>query len=136
MSAQALLPEMRRYQRSVTARLSGRQAWDRLSIGLAAAWVVAIALDASTTLLMMSSGKFDEANPVAALGMEHTSVLGYVIIASVISAAYALLGIGKPKHAATWAIVMTTAAACTYKLTVGVANLMLATTGWDLPLPL
>ena len=124
------------YASSIHGRLRGRQRWDTLAVSMALMWGFAIVLDALTTLPMMASGLFEEANPVAERGMNSMGVVPYVVLASLASVAYAVLGLGRPRDMTSWAVCATIAAAGAYKLVVGVSNAVLAVTGWELPLPL
>lgn len=124
------------YMSSVKGRILGQQDWDARAVAVAILWACAIILDAVTTLGMMATGRFEEANPVAALGMQQVGTFAYVALASLASAAYGALGLGRPRDAITWAVCATAMAAGTYKLTVAISNLLLAVTGREVPLPL
>lgn len=60
-------------------------------------WVAGIGGDAYTTLSMMSTGIFEEANPVAAAGMRVLGVVGFTVAASALCAALAVMTLGRPR---------------------------------------
>lgn len=72
-----------------------RRAGWRLAIALL--WVAGIAGDAFTTVAMMGSGEFEEANGLAAAGMNVLGTGGYTTLASVWAGLFAITCLGRPR---------------------------------------
>jgi hypothetical protein len=60
-------------------------------------WLLGIVGDGATTLAMISSGEFVEANPAAAVGMGFLGLSGYVVLASVVCVLFAIVSTGRPR---------------------------------------
>lgn len=61
-----------------------------------AIWMVGITGDALTTILMMRTGLFEEANGAAAFGMGSLGSTGYVVVVSAVCALMAVTSLGRP----------------------------------------
>lgn len=68
-----------------------------LALWVFVAWVAAIAADDWTTLMMMNSGLFEEANPIAALGMGTVTKEVYTAGTSVVCLGFAVLSTVWPR---------------------------------------
>lgn len=89
---------------------------------LALAWVVGIGGDAFTTVTMMGTGMFEEANPVAAAGMGVLGVQGYTAAASALCAGLAVVSLGRPRGVYATTTVVALAVVAAAKVAVAVSN--------------
>lgn len=92
---------------------------------VAATWMVAIVADAGTTWAMMSTGLFEEANPVAALGMGSVGMELYVVAASAWSVVLAGIAVGRPRGVFAGAAVVTMSLFGLYKAWTALDNALL-----------
>ena len=60
-------------------------------------WLTGIVGDAATTLVMVSSGQFEEGNPAASVGMGFLGLGGYILVASLICLVFATVSTGRPQ---------------------------------------
>jgi hypothetical protein len=60
-------------------------------------WLTGIVGDAATTLAMVSSGRFEEGNPAASVGMGFLGLGGYLVLASLICLVFATISTGRPR---------------------------------------
>ena len=67
-------------------------------LAILAMWAIGVAGDAYTTLSMMATGMFEEANPVAAAGMAVITPAGYTALVCVWCAVLAVVSVGRPTH--------------------------------------
>lgn len=100
-----------------TLRSGSRWAWALLIV-----WVVGILGDALTTLVMMRTGRFEEANVAAATMMGLVGVGGWVLLSSLLCAAIAALSLARPRSAYAGAAAATALVICAGKLYATVGN--------------
>lgn len=91
-------------------------------LAIVAVWAVGIVADIVTTVAMMRSGQFEEANPVGALGMGQVGMLPYVCASSVFCSALCFLGLGRARRSEQVAVQATIAALGVLKLAVAGHN--------------
>ena len=103
-------------------RHPSRLAWWGTCVALM--WVAGIAGDAYTTLAMMATGLYEEANGVAAAGMGTLGPVGYTIAASTLCAGMALVTIGRPRGLYAWTVWTLLALAGLAKLVTAVMNVV------------
>ena len=96
--------------------------WWRTSVALM--WLVGIAGDAYTTLAMMATGLYEEANGVAAAGMGALGPVGYTSAASALCAGMALVTTGRPRGLYAWTVWTLLALAGLAKLVTAVMNVV------------
>jgi len=94
-----------------------------------AAWVLVSALDGVSTYVMMSSGLFEEANPVAAALMDVFGMGLVVVVASLFVVALGVWTVARPRGVYAWVIFSSVALIGVLKLAVGVSNVQLAVLG-------
>jgi Domain of unknown function (DUF5658) len=94
-----------------------------------ALWVAGIAVDAWTTVAMMNTGLFEEANPLAAYGMRWIGMGGWVALASLACAVMAIASLGRSKgvYARTLLVVCLVIGAA--KVCAALRNYLLWTSG-------
>lgn len=90
-----------------------------------ALWLVGILGDALTTLLMMRTGRFEEANGAAAALMGVVGVSGWVLLSSLLCVAIATLTLARPRGTYAWAAAATAVVVCAGKLDATVGNTLL-----------
>lgn len=88
-------------------------------------WVVGIAGDAYTTLSMMATGLFEEANGAAAAGMAVLGPVGYTILASLVCAAMGVTSLGRPVDRYDRLLTFLLLAVGAGKVYIAVSNLLL-----------
>jgi hypothetical protein len=94
---------------------------------MASVWCVGVSVDAASTVLMMRSGLYEEANAFAATGMGVVGVEGYVAAVSVLCVLLAIPTLARPPRqlypVAAWSALAVIGLA---KMTVGLSNIALA----------
>jgi len=90
-----------------------------------AVWLMGIIGDGATTLAMIRSGEFVEANPAAAVGMGFLGLSGYVVLASVICMLFAVVSTGRARGPIARAAVAFMRLVATGKLFMAISNLLL-----------
>ena len=88
-------------------------------------WLLGIVGDGATTLAMLSSGEFVEANPAAAVGMGFLGVSGYVVLASVLCVLFAIVSTGRPRGPVARVAVGFLLLVAAGKLVMAISNLLL-----------
>lgn len=88
-------------------------------------WLLGIVGDGATTLAMISSGAFVEANPAAAVGMGFLGLSGYVALASVICVFFAVVSTGRPRGPVAKVAVGFLLLVAAGKLFMAISNLLL-----------
>lgn len=106
---------------SVTA-LGAGSTWACL---MAVLWAVGILGDAATTLLMMGTGQFEEANGAAAGLMGTLGVEVWVLVSSLLCAAIATLSLARPRGTYAWVAATVAVLVCLGKLHATVGNAVL-----------
>ncbi|MGV3563683.1 MAG: hypothetical protein ACO1ON_10400 [Nocardioides sp.] len=92
---------------------------------LLALWVVGILGDAATTLLMMGTGRFEEANVAAASLMGVFGVTGWVLLSSLVCVAIASLTLSRPRGTYAWTAAAVGVLVCLGKVWTTVSNALL-----------
>lgn len=87
--------------------------------------VIAALLDAWSTLAMMSTGLFEEANPLAAYGMGSVGVELYVAAATLVSLCFPLLIFVRSESKVWLALPAVGILFVAYKLYTGLSNIVL-----------
>lgn len=106
---------------STTAlRRPGPWVWSMLVL-----WTVGIVGDAATTLLMMGTGRFEEANVAAASLMEVFGVTGWVVLSSLVCVAIASLTLARPRGTYAWTAATVAAVVCVGKVWTTASNALL-----------
>ncbi len=108
--------------RSSRAALRRHSPWVLL---LVAAWTVGIVGDGLTTVLMMGTGRFEEANGAAAFFMGLVGVTGWVLISGLICVALASLTLSRPRTTYAWAAATVALVVCLGKLWTTASNALL-----------
>jgi hypothetical protein len=88
-------------------------------------WLLGIVGDGATTLAMIRSGEFVEANPAAAVGMGFLGLSGYVVLASVICVFFAVVSTGSPRGPVARVAVAFLLLVGAGKLFMAISNLLL-----------
>lgn len=109
------------------ARASGgalrrRSPWVLLLVAL---WTIAIVGDGLTTVLMMATGRFEEANAAAAFFMGLVGVAGWVLISGLICVALASLTLSRPRTTYAWTAATVALVVCLGKLWTTASNALL-----------
>ncbi|MEC9051480.1 MAG: hypothetical protein VX747_03405, partial [Actinomycetota bacterium] len=92
---------------------------------LVALWTIAIVGDGLTTLLMMGTGRFEEANAAAVFFMGLVGVAGWVLISGLICVALASLTLSRPRTTYAWAAATVALVVCLGKLWTTASNALL-----------
>ena len=92
---------------------------------LVALWTVGIVGDGLTTVLMMGTGRFEEANGAAAFFMGLVGVAGWVLISGLICVALAALTLSRPRTTYAWAAASVALVVCLGKLWTTASNALL-----------
>lgn len=92
---------------------------------LVALWAVGIVGDAATTLLMMGTGRFEEANVAAAALMGVFGVTGWVVLSSLLCVAIASLTLSRPRGTYAWTAAAVGGLVCLGKVWTTVSNALL-----------
>lgn len=92
---------------------------------LLALWVVGILGDAATTLLMMGTGRFEEANVAAASLMGIFGVTGWVVLSSLVCLGIASLTLARPRGTYAWTAAAVGVLVCLGKVWTTVSNALL-----------
>ena len=90
-----------------------------------ALWTIAIVGDGLTTLLMMGTGRFEEANGAAAFFMGLVGVAGWVLISGLICVAMASLTLSRPRPTYAWTAATVALVVCLGKLWTTASNALL-----------
>jgi hypothetical protein len=88
-------------------------------------WLLGIVGDGATTLAMIRSGEFVEANPAAALGMGFVGLSGYVVLVSLICMLFAVVSTGRPQGPVARTAVGFLLLVAAGKLFMAISNLLL-----------
>lgn len=88
-------------------------------------WLLGIIGDGATTLAMIRSGDFVEANPAAAAGMGFLGLSGYVVLASLICVVMATISTGRPQGPVARLAVAFLLLVAAGKLFMAISNLLL-----------
>ena len=88
-------------------------------------WTVGIVGDGLTTVLMMSTGRFEEANGTAAFFMGLVGVTGWVLLSGLICVALAALTLSRPHTTYAWAAASVALVVCLGKLWTTASNALL-----------
>ena len=88
-------------------------------------WLLGIVGDGATTLAMVRSGEFVEANPAAAYGMGFLGLSGYVALASLLCMFFAVVSTGRPQGPVARAAVAFLLTVAAGKLLMAISNLLL-----------
>lgn len=88
-------------------------------------WLLGIVGDGATTLAMIDSGDFVEANPAAAVGMGFLGLSGYVVLASLVCVFFAVVSTGRPRGPVAKAAVGFLLLVAAGKLFMALSNLTL-----------
>lgn len=94
---------------------------------VALTWLAGIVGDAHTTISMMSTGLYEEANPVAAAGMAVLGVVGYTLVVSLACGVLALIAVARPRGLYGHTVVLTLATIGVAKAYTALSNLLLWT---------
>lgn len=133
-SARGLLGEL-----AVAARdLAGQSRRSAVALGsasplvlvVAGLWVVGILGDGLTTVLMMGTGRFEEANGVAAALMGVFGVGGWVVLSSLVCVAIASLTLARPRGLYAWTGASVALVVCVVKVWTAASNALL---WWSVP---
>ena len=108
--------------RASVAAVRGDRTWARAMVAL---WTLGIVGDATTTLLMMGTGRFEEANGAAAALMGVVGVTGWVLLSSLVCIAIASLSLARPRTTYAWAAAAMAVLVCLGKLDATVGNTLL-----------
>lgn len=108
--------------RSSVAALGSASPWVLLVAGL---WVVGILGDALTTVLMMGTGRFEEANGAAASLMGVFGVGGWVVLSSLVCVAIASLSLARPRSVYAWTGASVALLVCAGKVWTAGSNALL-----------
>lgn len=92
---------------------------------LLALWTVGIVGDAATTVLMMGTGRFEEANVAAASLMGVFGVTGWVVLSSLVCVAIASLTMARPRGTYAWTAATVGVLVCLGKVWTTVSNALL-----------
>ena len=92
---------------------------------LLALWTVGIVGDAATTVLMMGTGRFEEANVAAASLMGVFGVTGWVVLSSLVCVAIASLTPARPRGTYAWTAATVGVLVCLGKVWTTVSNALL-----------
>lgn len=114
-------------QVATQARASGealRRPSARVSL-LLVLWAVGILGDAATTLLMMGTGRFEEANIAAASLMGVFGVTGWVVLSSLVCVGIASLTLARPRGTYAWTVAAVGLLVCLGKVWTTVSNALL-----------
>lgn len=93
--------------------------------GLVALWTVGIVGDALTTVLMMRTGRFEEANVAAAALMGSVGTDTWVVLSSVVCVAIASLSLARPSTTYAWTAAAVATVVCLGKVWTTVSNALL-----------
>ncbi len=95
-------------------------------------WLIGIVGDAWTSHAMITSGRFVEGNPLAAVGMGRIGMTGYLAVTTVICLAMATVSTGRPCGPVARVAVGFLLLVCAGKVFMAVSNLLLwsSTGGW------
>jgi len=88
-------------------------------------WLTGIIGDAATTLVMVSSGQFEEGNPAASVGMGFLGLGGYIVVATLICMVFATVSTGRPQGPVARVAVGFLLLVGIGKLTMAISNLTL-----------
>lgn len=88
-------------------------------------WTVGIVGDGLTTVLMMGTGRFEEANGAAAFFMGLVGVTGWVLLSGLICVALAALTLSRPHTTYAWAAASVALVVCVGKLWTTASNALL-----------
>ena len=88
-------------------------------------WAVGILGDAATTLLMMGTGRFEEANVAAASLMGVFGVTGWVVLSSLVCVGIASLTLSRPRGTYAWTAAAVGVLVCLGKVWTTVSNALL-----------
>jgi hypothetical protein len=108
--------------RASVAALRAGSTWAR---SLAVLWAVGIVGDATTTLLMMGTGRFEEANGAAAGLMGTLGLEVWVLVSSLLCVAIATLSLARPRGTYAGAVAVVAVLVCLGKLHATVGNALL-----------
>ena len=108
--------------RASVPALRGDRTWARAMLAL---WTLGIVGDATTTLLMMGTGRFEEANGSAAVLMDVIGVTGWVLLSSLVCVAIASLSLARPRTTYAWAAATMAVLVCVGKLHATAGNALL-----------
>ncbi|CAM3670734.1 hypothetical protein NOMA109596_06295 [Nocardioides marinus] len=108
--------------RSSGAALRRHSPWVRLVVAL---WTIAIVGDGLTTVLMMGTGRFEEANGAAAFFMGLVGVAGWVLISGLLCVALASLTLSRPRTTYAWTAATVALMVCLGKLWTTASNALL-----------
>ena len=125
-----------RLRRELVRALEDLGAQSRASLGalragttwaraLAVLWTLGIVGDATTTLLMMGTGRFEEANGAAAGLMGTLGVEVWVLVSSLLCVAIATLALARPRGTYAGAAAVVAVLVCLGKLHATVGNALL-----------
>lgn len=92
---------------------------------VATMWVVGIVGDAMTTVLMMGTGRFEEANGYAAALMGVFGVGGWVVLSSLVCVAIASLTLARPRSLYAWTGASAALVICAVKVYTAGSNALL-----------
>lgn len=99
--------------------------WSAWHLTVVLVWLVGTAGDAYTTLAMMSTGQFEEANGIAAAGMGVVGPAGYTAAASAVSVALAVANVGRRSGLYSTVIVAALSVVGLLKVYTAASNLLL-----------
>lgn len=88
-------------------------------------WLLGIVGDGATTLAMIRSGEFVEANPAAAVGMGFLGLSGYVVLVSLVCVLFAVVSTGRPQGPVARLAVGFLLLVAAGKLFMAISNLLL-----------
>lgn len=108
--------------RASVGALRDASAWTLAAVAL---WTLGIVGDATTTLLMMGTGRFEEANGSAAALMGVVGVTGWVLLSSLVCVAIASLSLARPRTTYAWAAATMAVLVCLGKLHATAGNALL-----------
>lgn len=114
--------ELAAQSRRSSATLASASPWVLL---IAALWVLGIVGDAMTTVVMMGTGRFEEANGFAGALMGVFGVRGWVVLSSLVCLGIASLSLARPRSVYAWTGASVALVVCAGKVWTASSNAML-----------
>lgn len=105
--------------RTAATALRSGSTW---ALVMAAAWAVGIVGDATTTVLMMRTGLFEEANGAAAHLMGVFGLGGWVVLSGLMCVAFASLTLSRPRGTYAWTAAGVAVLICAVKIYTAGSN--------------